>query len=36
MEDCQPKEVLEFARHDENAKRLWKLTEKIVGQRFDF
>ncbi|KAH6664081.1 retinol dehydrogenase [Halenospora varia] len=36
MEDCQPKEVLEFARDDEKAEKLWKLTEEIVGQTFDF
>ncbi|KAI9719708.1 MAG: hypothetical protein M1828_006141 [Chrysothrix sp. TS-e1954] len=36
VKDCAPTPVLEHATGTENAERLWKLSEKMVGQNFDF
>ena len=36
LDDCQPSEVASFARLLENAEKLWKLSEKLVGKEFKF
>jgi len=39
MNDCQIEETSEqspWAKGDENAEKLWALSEKLVGQKFEF
>lgn len=36
FEDCQVNEAFEYSQDPENAKRLWALTEEIVGQKFNW
>ncbi|KAI0137656.1 retinol dehydrogenase 13 [Hypoxylon sp. NC0597] len=35
IQDCQVGEPLEHATDPENARKLWELSEKLVGQKFD-
>ncbi|KAI2469538.1 retinol dehydrogenase 13 [Annulohypoxylon bovei var. microspora] len=35
IENCQVSSPLEHATDPENARKLWELTEKLVGQKFD-
>ena len=35
MMDCQPKETYEYAESLEGAERLWALSEKLVGEKFE-
>ncbi|KAJ6190896.1 hypothetical protein N7519_000917 [Penicillium mononematosum] len=34
LDDCNPREVLEYASDASNADKLWTLSEEIVGERF--
>jgi NAD(P)-dependent dehydrogenase (short-subunit alcohol dehydrogenase family) len=34
LNDCNVEEVPEYARSEENAEKLWDLSEKLVGQKF--
>ncbi|KAK3310028.1 retinol dehydrogenase 13 [Chaetomium strumarium] len=36
IRDCQPQTPYEYAADPEAAKRLWALSEQLVGQKFDF
>lgn len=36
VQDCQIDEALEYAQDPDNAKKLWALSEELVGQKFDF
>lgn len=36
VKDCQVDEALDYASDPENAKKLWVLSERLVGQKFDF
>ncbi|KAK3943317.1 hypothetical protein QBC46DRAFT_377550 [Diplogelasinospora grovesii] len=36
LSNCQIKEPLEYATNPENAERLWKLSEELVKQRFEY
>jgi hypothetical protein len=36
MDDCTVKEARAYATSAENAKKLWSLSEELVGQKFDF
>ncbi|KAI0883107.1 NAD(P)-binding protein [Annulohypoxylon maeteangense] len=36
MVNCQPHEVDEHARDPEAVEKLWKLSEELVGQKFDY
>ena len=35
LEDCAIKEARDYATSHENAEKLWKLSEELVGQKFD-
>ncbi|OTA94086.1 hypothetical protein M434DRAFT_10991 [Hypoxylon sp. CO27-5] len=35
IQDCQIGEPLEYATDPENARKLWELSKKLVGQKFD-
>ena len=35
MADCQPQETYEYAESVEGAEKLWKLSEELVGEKFD-
>jgi hypothetical protein len=34
LDDCNPRQVLEFASDASNADKLWTLSEEIVGEKF--
>lgn len=36
MDDCKVAEAKEFATSEENAEKLWALSEKIVGEKFSY
>jgi NAD(P)-dependent dehydrogenase (short-subunit alcohol dehydrogenase family) len=36
LDDCQPLEPASFARDPKAAKKLWELSEKLVGQKFSW
>ena len=36
MSDCQLEETMEYATSRENAKTLWKISEDLVGEKFEF
>jgi hypothetical protein len=37
LNDCVVEEgVVEYARSEENAERLWGLSEELVGEKFEF
>ena len=36
MQDCAPRPARAYATSKENAEKLWKLSEKLVGQQFEF
>jgi len=35
MADCQPQRTYEYAESREGAERLWKISEELVGEKFD-
>jgi NAD(P)-dependent dehydrogenase (short-subunit alcohol dehydrogenase family) len=35
MTDCQPQKTYEYAEDMEGAEKLWKLSEKLVGEKFE-
>jgi hypothetical protein len=36
LDDCHPKKPLEYASDPANGKKLWELTEKILGEKFSY
>lgn len=35
LDDCQASDPADFAKDMGNAKKLWELSEKLVGDKFD-
>jgi hypothetical protein len=35
MKNCQPTKTYEYVEDPENAERLWKISEELIGEKFE-